>query len=70
MGIGISTGHDPGTMNGRAILYAQISPIPVSNGVGLGTISWMSRIKALYLDLTVRIDETSPVSEGSVSARR
>jgi hypothetical protein len=36
MGNGISVRQDPGTINERARLYAQMSLIPVSKGAGLG----------------------------------
>jgi hypothetical protein len=34
---GTSTGHDPGTINERAMLYAHISLLPMLKGDGLGT---------------------------------
>ena len=40
IGTGISTGQDPGTINGRARLYAHILLIPVSNGAGLRFLSF------------------------------
>jgi hypothetical protein len=46
MGNGISTQQDPGTINERARLYAQMSLMPVSKGAGLGTFPSRCRKKA------------------------
>jgi hypothetical protein len=70
MGSGTSTWHDPGTMNERARLYAQMSLMPVSKGAGLGTNPWRCRKNASWRDSTVSIDDTDFTRMGSVNARR
>jgi hypothetical protein len=46
MGMRISTGQDPGTMNGRARLYAYILVISVLKRAGLGISSSIMRKNA------------------------
>jgi hypothetical protein len=58
MGSGISVQQDPGMMNERARLYAQMSLMPVSKGAGLGDFPSRCRKKASWRDSTVRIDDT------------
>jgi len=70
IGSGSSVGHDPGTINGRAKLYAQILLIPVSNGAGLGTLPPTWRKKASWRDSTVTIDDTVLTIPGSVYETR
>ena len=47
IGNGISTLQDPGTMNERARLYAQMLLIPVLKGTGLGASPYRCRKKVL-----------------------
>lgn len=69
IGKGTSTGQDPGTIKERAKLYAHMSLIPVSNGVGLGTSPSICRKNASCRDSTATIDDIGLISSGSVSAR-
>ena len=70
IGKGSSTGQDPGIINDNARLYAHMSLMPVSNGVGLGTSPLIERKNVSCRDLIVSIDETVLTSIGSIIARR
>ena len=68
--MGSSTEHNLGYIKENARLYAYISPIPVSNGAGFGTVPYMCRKNASCRNSTVSKDDIDFTSGGSVIASR